>query len=101
MAPDGSVTRCVRDLEGGVRREAAVRDLWDRFYGELTRHALRKLRAAHADRLVADEEDAAERAFTKVCRGIETGRLRLERRDDLRRVLLSQAALEAVTLLRH
>jgi DNA-directed RNA polymerase specialized sigma24 family protein len=47
----------------------------------------------------ADEEDAAERAFTKVCRGIESGQLKLSSRIDLRKVLRSAAAREVITLL--
>jgi DNA-directed RNA polymerase specialized sigma24 family protein len=96
MPLEGSITRCMRDIGNGERREEATSDLWQRFFGELTRHALRKLQAMHAARGVADEEDVAERAFTKVCRGIESGQLRLEDRIDLRKLLLSTTAREAI-----
>jgi len=47
----------------------------------------------------ADEEDAAARAFTKVCRGIECGQLKLASRVDLTKVLLSATAREVFTIL--
>src|SRR4051812_14244053 len=96
MASIGSITRCIRNLEGGERREEVARELWDRFYGELARHALRRLRAMQAAHGIADEEDAAERAFTKVCRGIENGQLKLENRVGLRKLLLAATAREAI-----
>ena len=46
----------------------------------------------------ADEEDAAARALTKVCRGIERGQLKLANRVDLTRVLKSATAREVLTL---
>ncbi len=61
-------------------------------------YARRRLQAAHVSRGVADEEDAAERAFTKVCRGIETGQLKLSSRIDLHKVLRTAAAREVITL---
>src|SRR3712207_4985585 len=88
MDPQGSVTRCIRDLEDGRRREEAARELWDRFFADLARYALKKLQAMHAARGVADQEDAAARAFTKVCRGIERGQLKLTDREDLRKLLV-------------
>jgi DNA-directed RNA polymerase specialized sigma24 family protein len=96
MPSEGSITQCLRDLGNGERRDEAAGDLWQRFFGELTRHALRKLQAMHTARGVADEEDVAERAFTKVCRGIESGQLRPENRVDLRKLLLSATAREAI-----
>src|SRR4051812_1646817 len=88
MDTQGSITCNVRALASGIGREDAARVLWDRFYRELTRHALRRLQAMHCDRAAADEEDAATRAFAKVCRGIESGQLQLAGRDDLRALLL-------------
>ena len=53
----------------------------------------------HAPLGAADEEDAASRAFTKVCRGIESGQLKLASRVDFTRVLRSATAREVFTLL--
>ena len=75
MSTDGSVTRCIHDVEQGDNRDEAARRLWERFAAELGRYALRRLRAMHVSCAAADEEDVAERAFTKVFRGIESGRL--------------------------
>jgi hypothetical protein len=88
MDAPGSITRCIRDLENGARRDEAAREIWDRFFEDLTRYALKQLKAMHAARGVADQEDAAARAFAKVCRGIESGRLKLGDREDLRKLLL-------------
>ena len=46
----------------------------------------------------ADEEDAAERAFTKVCRAIERGRLKLEHRVDLHKILRTATTREVLNL---
>jgi DNA-directed RNA polymerase specialized sigma24 family protein len=96
----GTVTRLIRELEGAEppRRDDAVRALWERFFADLTNHARRRLRAMNAPRGPADEEDAAARAFTKVCRGIESGQLKLANRADLSKVLRSATAREAITL---
>ena len=101
MSETGTITRCIRDLESGEssRRNMAARELWEFFFADLMCYARRRLRAAHVSRGAADEEDAAERAFTKVCRGIERGRLKLSSRIDLRKVLRSAAAHEVITLL--
>ena len=71
----GTITECIRVLEGGEtpRRDDAVRELWEYFFADLMSHARRKLLASNASRGSADEEDAAERAFTKICRSIERG----------------------------
>ena len=100
MEPPGTITRIIRDLEGAdqPRRDEAVRELWERFFADLTTYARKKLRAMNAPLGAADEEDAASRAFTKVCRGIERGQLKLTNRVDLTRVLLSATAREVFTL---
>jgi DNA-directed RNA polymerase specialized sigma24 family protein len=95
MSSDGSVTRYIRDLKDSGR-DAAARALWERFFADLVRHAQSKLRILHADCGAADEEDAALRAFAKVCRGIEEGRLRLEGRLDLVRLLRKATEREAL-----
>jgi DNA-directed RNA polymerase specialized sigma24 family protein len=90
----------MRDLERGQtqRREDAVRDLWEYFFADLACHARKRLRAMNAPTGPADEEDAAERAFTKVCRAIERGRLKLGHRVDLQKVLLTATAREVLDL---
>jgi DNA-directed RNA polymerase specialized sigma24 family protein len=101
MDHPGTITRIIRDLEGAdhSRRDAAVRELWERFFADLTNYARRRLRAMNAPVGPADEEDAAARAFSKVCRGIERGQLKLANRVDLTRVLRSATAREVFTML--
>jgi hypothetical protein len=79
MDQPGTITRILRDLESAEPscREAAVRGLWEHFFADLTTYARRRLRAMNTPVGPADEEDAAARALTKVCRGIERGQLRL------------------------
>jgi len=100
MSETGSITHALRTLEGGDGREEAARKLWGRYFPGIRRYALRKLqmmlpthRASHED-----AEDVAARAFAKVCRGIEAGRLRsrLAGRDDFLRVLRWSARGEAI-----
>ena len=97
----GTITRIIRSLEGAgrLRRDAAVQELWERFFADLTVYARKRLKAMNAPRGPADEEDAASRAFTKVCRGIERGQLKLANRVDLTKVLRSATAREVFTLL--
>jgi len=101
MSQTGTITRCIRDLEQGetTRRDAAARELWEYFFADLMCYARRRLQAAHASRGSADEEDAAERAFTRVCRGIERGQLKLGNRVDLYKVLRWATTREVITLL--
>jgi len=101
MIQAGTITRCIRDLEGGdsSRRDDAARELWEYFFADLMCYARRRLQAARAPRGSADEEDAAEHAFTKVCRGIESGQLKLGNRVDLYKVLRSATTREVITLL--
>jgi DNA-directed RNA polymerase specialized sigma24 family protein len=101
MSCSGTITRCIRDLEAGEssRRNAAARELWEFFFADLMCYARRRFQAAHVSRGSADEEDAAERAFTKVCRGIESGQLKLSNRVDLHKILRSTTTREVITLL--
>jgi DNA-directed RNA polymerase specialized sigma24 family protein len=96
------ITRCIRDLERGERgrRDDAVRELWEHFFADLTIYARSRLRVINVPRGPADEEDAAVRAFTKVCLGIERGRLKLGDRMDLSRILRSATAREVINLYR-
>jgi DNA-directed RNA polymerase specialized sigma24 family protein len=103
MADAGSVTECMHELansETSVRDNAALK-LWEYFFSDLMCYASRRLRAANASRGWADEEDAAERAFTKVCLGIERGQLKLGNRVDLSKVLHSATTREVLTLLQN
>jgi DNA-directed RNA polymerase specialized sigma24 family protein len=101
MSQTGTITRYIRDLEKGegAQRDAAVRELWEYFFADLMCYARRRLQAAHASRGSADEEDATERAFTRVCRGIERGQLKLGNRVDLYKVLRSATTREVISLL--
>lgn len=101
MAETGTITRCIRDLERGEtgQRDAAARELWEFFFADLMCYARRRLMAAHASRGSADEEDAAERAFSRVCRGIELGQLKLGNRVDLHKVLRWATTREVISLL--
>lgn len=103
MESGGTITRFMRDLEEGdsPRRNDAARELWEYFFADLACYARKRLRAMHAPTGPADEEDAAERAFTKVCRAIECGRLKLGHRVDLHKVLRRAAAHEVLRLLRQ
>ncbi len=100
MELGGTITRCIRDLEAGdgPRRDDAVRDLWEYFFADMACYARKRLRAMNSPTAAADEEDAAERAFTKVCRAIEQGRLKLGHRVDLHKVLRSATAHEVLDL---
>jgi DNA-directed RNA polymerase specialized sigma24 family protein len=101
MSLSGTITKCIRDLEAGEssRRNAAARELWEYFFADLMCFARRRFQSAHASRGSADEEDAAERAFTKVCRGIESGQLKLNSRVDLHKVLRFTTTREVISLL--
>ena len=101
MTPDGSITRHLRDLEDGTGQEDAARAIWERFFGELARHCAAEVADHARRRRAADEEDAAACALADVCRAVEAGRLKLEDRVDLRKVLLVAAAREAIDQHRH
>jgi DNA-directed RNA polymerase specialized sigma24 family protein len=103
MSLMGSITRYMRELEEGdtPRRDDAAHELWEYFFADLMCFARRRLRAMNASTGSADEEDAAERAFTKVCRAIERGRLKLEHRVDLHKILRTATAREVLNLHYH
>ncbi len=96
MDSAGSITRCIRDLENGERDDEAARELWERFCGDLRRCSLKRLRSMLATGAVADEEDVALRAFTKVWVGIKRGQLKVEGRIDLWKLLRWGARCEAI-----
>ena len=99
----GTITRYMRDLEDAdrPRRDDAAHELWEYFFADLVCFARKRLRAMNAVTGLADEEDAAERAFTKVCRAIERGRLKLEHRVDLHKILRTATAHETLNLHYH
>jgi RNA polymerase sigma factor (sigma-70 family) len=66
----GSVSRWFPGLKAG--EEAALNQLWERYWPALVQLARQKLRGTK--RLVADEEDIALDAFDSFCRGAEQGR---------------------------
>jgi hypothetical protein len=70
MADDGSVTRWLGQLQAGD--QAAVQQLWERFFLRLVGLARKKLRGG--PRRAADEEDVALSAFDSFCRNVMHGR---------------------------
>ena len=101
MPTMGSITQQIRDLGSGERRDGAARELWDRYFEELVRHALKTLRAMRATRRIADEEDVALHAFFKAYQGIEHGQLNVGNRDDLRKLLRWNVKCEAINQMNH
>src|SRR5436305_8045740 len=100
MSETGSITHALRALEGGDGREDAALKLWGRYFTGSQNYALRKLRMMHPYHHACQEEaeEVAARAFAKVCRGIEAGRLRsrLAGRDDFLKVLRWSARGEVI-----
>jgi DNA-directed RNA polymerase specialized sigma24 family protein len=85
MAPDGSVTRWLGQLQGG--NAEAARKLWERYFRRLVRLARQRLHGAA--RQAADEEDVALSAFDSFCRHAEAGRFPdLTDRESLWRLLM-------------
>jgi len=85
MSEDGSISQWLPLLKDGD--EAAVREIWQKYFTRLVELARAKLRGV--SRRVADEEDAALSAFDSFCRGAALGRFpRLSNREDLWRVLV-------------
>jgi RNA polymerase sigma factor (sigma-70 family) len=82
---DGSVSRLIDGLVVGD--EAAIQQLWERYFRRLVGLARRKL--ANAPRRAADEEDVALSAFDSFCRNAEQGKFpQLLDRDSLWRLLV-------------
>jgi DNA-directed RNA polymerase specialized sigma24 family protein len=89
-----SVTRWIGDLKAGG--DHAAQPLWDRYFAQLVRLALDRLRSARRPGADADEEDAALSAFDSFCRGAARGRFPdLADRDDLWRLLVVITARKA------
>jgi DNA-directed RNA polymerase specialized sigma24 family protein len=97
MSAEGSVTRLLAPLREGD--EAAVQQLWDRYFARLVGLARQKLRSAPCR--AADEEDVALSAFNSFCCQAEAGRLpQLLDRDSLWRLLVVFTARKAFHLIR-
>ena len=85
MPSQGSVSRWIDGL--AVRDEAAVEQLWRRYFPRLVGLARKKLH--NAPRRLEDEEDVALSAFASFCRAAEAGRFpQLLDRDGLWRLLV-------------
>jgi DNA-directed RNA polymerase specialized sigma24 family protein len=97
MAPEGSVTRWLGQLQAGD--PAAAQQLWERYFRRLVGLARHRLRGA--PRRVADEEDVALSAFETFCRNAEQGRFPgLFDRDSLWRLLVVLTVRKAAHLVR-
>lgn len=98
MTPEGSITRWLGPLKAG--EEAAIPQLWERYFPRLVELARKKLRTA--PRRMADEEDAALSAFESFCRAAEAGRFpQLFHRDDLWHILVVITTRKTANLIRQ
>jgi DNA-directed RNA polymerase specialized sigma24 family protein len=78
----------------------AAQQLWNRYYAQLVRQALRGLRGA--PRRLRDEEDIALSAFNSFCLAVEAGRFpNLFDRSDLWRILVAITAKKALNERRY
>jgi DNA-directed RNA polymerase specialized sigma24 family protein len=94
---DGSVTRWLAQLQAGD--QAAVQQLWERYFRRLVGLARKKLHGSA--RVVANEEDVALSAFDSFCRNAEAGRFpNLLDRDGLWQLLVVITVRKAAHLLR-
>jgi len=97
MPSQDSVTHWIELLQAGDH--AAIRPLWERYFGQLVHRARAALRGKA--NLGADEEDVALSAFDSFCRSAQQGRFpNLADRDDLWRLLMVITARKARRLLR-
>ncbi len=93
MDEDDPVTRWIAGLKAGD--EAAVADLWNRYFERLVRLARQKL--GDTPRRVADEEDVAVSVFRCLCTGAQHGRLaEIADRGDLWRVLVTMTMRKTI-----
>jgi DNA-directed RNA polymerase specialized sigma24 family protein len=97
MAPTGSVTHWLQQLTAGDR--TAVERLWQRYYPQLVRLALRRLEGAG---LGGDAEDVALSAFRTFCNSALQGRCPdLLDRDDLWGFLVVVTVRKALNWIKH
>ena len=95
MSSSGSVTYWLHQLKAGD--QAAIQNLWERYFHRLVGLARKKL--LDAPRQAADEEDVALSAFHSFCRGAEENRFpQLLDRDDLWQLLVLLTARKAANL---
>jgi DNA-directed RNA polymerase specialized sigma24 family protein len=96
--PEGSVTHWLTLAKAGD--DAAVQELWERYFAQLVRVCHRKL--GDNPRRASDEEDVALSAFNSFVEGTRRGRFpRLNDRHDLWQVLLVVAARKAIDQHHH
>ncbi len=96
--PSDEVTCWFHGLAAGD--DAAVEEVWRRYYEKLVRFARGKL--AVGQRRAADEEDVALSAFHSFCRGAAAGRFpQLEDRHDLWKLLVTITARKAAHQVRR
>lgn len=92
------VTRWIEGLTEG--EDAAVAQIWQRYYEPLVNLARRKL--GQSSRRMADEEDVALSAFQSFCRGAVAGSFpQLDSRHDLWKLLVTITARKAAAQIRH
>jgi RNA polymerase sigma factor (sigma-70 family) len=90
---DDPVTQWIEGLKAGD--EAAVADLWGRYFDRLVQLARQRL--GTTPRRVADEEDVAVSVFRCLCAGAEHGRLaEISDRGDLWRVLVTMTLRKTI-----
>jgi len=93
MDENDPVTQWIAGLKAGD--EAAVADLWNRYFERLVHLARQKL--GTTPRRVADEEDVALSVFRCLCAGAQHGRLaEMTDRSDLWRVLVTMTMRKAI-----
>ena len=93
MHNEDPVTRWIEGLKAGD--EAAIGELWNRYFDRLVFLARQKL--GTAQRRVADEEDVAVSVFRCLCAGAERGRLaQVADRGDLWRVLVTMTLRKTI-----
>lgn len=92
MSVEGTITQWIKKAKVGDGE--AARQLWERFFDELT--ALVRGRLNSRTRRVVDEEDIALDAFRSFFDAAQAGRFpRLDNRNELRRLLMSMAVRKA------
>ena len=78
-----SVTEWIQEWKGGS--EAALNQLWERYYQKIQRMAKSALRSSHR---VVDEDDIASMVFVSLLKAVEAGKYQqLKNREDLIRLL--------------
>ncbi len=100
MMPEnpGSVTRMIVGVKAGA--DEAVEKLWERYSRRII--GLARVRLRGTSRMAANEEDVANSAFGSFCVRAARGEFpRLDKRDDLWRLVARITARKAVHLVEH